>query len=363
MYRIIIIFVLSFFINSVSAQKYILDPLFNDSVKCQLAVKKDTLWVTATPYTEISFPKGMEIEASGKANSSYFAFECEGKHYLVFQPEVKFSDNNPEDVVNPLTEDNIKRHSKMGHFYASSTPAISVVLLLLIVLLAYGLTLMSKKLAPIALIVIPISLLLVSIFEIVGLRTLGSDAFWWCDNDKYGFFGSLFRLIPFGLTVALQYYSIFLFEKILFVNSPEDTEKGISLKPALIGLSAFIPIMIAYFAIVQQWIGWQGEACNMVMGILAFGTLVIGILISFKKNISTMGTLKGFGVSLFSIVYLIGLLVAIWGVIVVLIKLIIQVIMVIAAIIAIAVLGEGRVYKGRDGHIYRDNIGGTRRID
>lgn len=43
MYRIIIIFVLSFFINSVSAQKYILDPLFNDSVKCQLAVKKDTL--------------------------------------------------------------------------------------------------------------------------------------------------------------------------------------------------------------------------------------------------------------------------------------------------------------------------------
>lgn len=84
MYRIIIIFVLSFFINSVSAQKYILDPLFNDSVKCQLAVKKDTLWVTATPYTEISFPKGMEIEASGKANSSYIAFECEGKHYLVF---------------------------------------------------------------------------------------------------------------------------------------------------------------------------------------------------------------------------------------------------------------------------------------
>lgn len=350
-------------LSSASAQKFLLDPLFEDSVKCIVAAKPDTVWQPADPYKEVMFPKGMEIESCGPAHGSYIAFEHEGKHYVVFKPSVKFSENNPEGTVNPLPEKQISRHGKTGHFYATYTPSVMVVLLLILVLLSYGLTLVSKKLAPIALVVMSLSLLLVAVFEVVGLWTLGSDAFWWCDSDKFGFFGALFRLIPFAMVVALQLYSIMLFERVLFINSPEETDRKISLKPAVIGLVAFLPIMLAYFAIVQQWIGWQGKASDTVMGILAFGTLVIGILISFRKNISTMGAFKGFAVSFFSIVYLLGLLVAIWGVIVVLIKLIIQVIMVIAAIIAIAVLGEGRVYKGRDGHIYRDNIGGTRRID
>lgn len=349
-------------LSSVSAQNFLLDPLFEDSAKCIVAAKPDTVWQPAEPYKEVMFPKGMEIESCGPAHSSYIAFEHEGKHYVVFKPSVKFSENNPEGTVNPLSEEQIMRHGKTGHFYATYAPAVMVVLLLILVLLSYGLTLVSKKLAPIALVVMSLSLLLVTVFEVVGLWTLGSDAFWWCDSDKFGFFGALFRLIPFAMVVALQFYSIKLFERVLFIDSPEETDSKISLKPAAIGLVAFLPIMFAYFAIVQQWIGWQGKASDTVVGILAFGTLVIGILISFRKNISTMGAFKGFAISLFSIIYLLGLLAAIWGMIVVLFKLIIQVIMVIGAIVILAMLTKKTYYRGSDGHIYSETgVGGMRR--
>ena len=176
--------------------------------------------------------------------------------------------------------------------------------------------------------------------------------FWWCDNDRYGFFGSLFRVIPFGAVVALQFYTFKMFETLVFSDVPAEEKGKLSLKPAMVSLAACLPVLIAYAMIVQLWLGWQGMVSDAIMFILFLGTLVSGIAISVKKNTEVLGAGKGLIVTIFSVIYLVGLLIAAWGVIIVLLKIILQVLMVIAGIIALSVLAQRTYYKGSDGHIY-----------
>lgn len=49
------------------------------------------------------------------------------------------------------------------------------------------------------------------------------------------------------------------------------------------------------------------------------------------------------------------LLIAAWGVIIVLLKIILQVLMVIAGIFALSVLAQRTYYKGSDGHVYAES--------
>lgn len=198
-------------------------------------------------------------------------------------------------------------------------------------------------------------MLLISIIEVIGYKVLGGDMFWWCDNDRYGFFGSLFRVIPFGAVVALQFYTFKMFETLIFADVPAEEKGKLSLKPAMVSLAACLPVLIAYAMIVQLWLGWQGMVSDAIMFILFLGTLVSGIAISVKKNAEALGAGKGLIVTIFTVIYLVGLLIAAWGVIIVLLKIILQVLMVIAGIIALSVLAQRTYYKGSDGHIYAES--------
>ena len=207
---------------SISAQKFELDPLWGDSVECMVASKPDSLWKISEPIQTVKFPRGMEIESCGKANGYYVAFKKDGASYMAYMGELKFSADNPEGTVNPLSEDTVKKHSALGHFYATYTPAVLVLILMGMILATFFVARKSSPAVPLALKVIPVCMLLISIIEVVGYKVLGGDMFWWCDNDRYGFFGSLFRVIPFGAVVALQFYTFKMFETLVFADVPAE---------------------------------------------------------------------------------------------------------------------------------------------
>ena len=115
---------------SISAQKFELDPLWGDSIECMVASKPDSLWKISEPIQSVKFPKGMEIESCGKANGYYVAFKKDGASYMAYMGDLKFSADNPEGTVNPLSEDTVKKHSALGHFYATYTPAVLVLILM-----------------------------------------------------------------------------------------------------------------------------------------------------------------------------------------------------------------------------------------
>ena len=92
---------------SISAQKFELDPLWGDSIECMVASKPDSLWKISEPIQSVKFPKGMEIESCGKANGYYVAFKKDGASYMAYMGDLKFSSDNPEGTVNPLSEDTV----------------------------------------------------------------------------------------------------------------------------------------------------------------------------------------------------------------------------------------------------------------
>lgn len=258
---------------SISAQKFELDPLWGDSIECMVASKPDSLWKISEPIQSVKFPKGMEIESCGKANGYYVAFKKDGASYMAYMGDLKFSADNPEGTVNPLSEDTVKKHSALGHFYATYTPAVLVLILMGMILATFFVARKSSPAVPLALKVIPVCMLLISIIEVVGYKVLGGDMFWWCDNDRYGFFGSLFRVIPFGAVVALQFYTFKMFETLVFADVPAEEKGKLSLKPAMVSLAACLPVLIAYAMIVQLWLG-DGKRCHHVhpfLGHFGFG--------------------------------------------------------------------------------------------
>ena len=99
-HRIFILLITLLSSLSISAQKFVLDPLFGDSVKCSVAIKADTVWKLAEPLQHVSLEKGLEIESCGKtSNSFYVAFNHDGKTYMVSHDALKFSANGADYAV------------------------------------------------------------------------------------------------------------------------------------------------------------------------------------------------------------------------------------------------------------------------
>lgn len=361
MKRFLPLFLLLMCSMTIQAQKYIVDPLFSDSIEVSSVSLQDSIWTVKEGFTRTMIPRGTEIDSCARSRSDkyFLIFEYEGKKYEIKKDELLFSKNNPDGVENTLSEKVQRRHSAIGHWFATMAPSYIVMTLLL---LSFVISFICSKwdvdsIRPAALIIITASILIVSLLELTAYYYLGGDAFWWCDYDRYGFFGALFRVIPFGIVVLAQIKSIYWFQGVLLTN--EDDPEGISLKPAAIGLCACIPVLILYALVVQVAIGWKGTFSDIVAIVLTLGTLFGGLFISGYANMERMGVKKGIICTLFSIVYILGCIVAICGLLVVLFRLIIQVLLVIAAIIMIMCMGGGRRYRDSWGNVYEEGAFGT----
>ena len=191
--------------------------------------------------------------------------------------------------------------------------------------------------------------------EILGFWLLGSDIFWWCDYDTYGFFGSLLRVIPFGLVIAAQIGSIFMYESLLSFDSYTDTK--ISVKPTVWGMVLALPAVIVVMLIFRYLLHTSSLVTDLTCTATLLLVLLTGIGFSARSNIRELGMVKGTAMTLFCIIYSIGSIVAVCGLIYLVFRLIIQVLIAIACVIGVLAFlgggGRGQIYRDSSGHRYR----------
>ena len=351
------------FTTELAAQQFDVTPQKRGEAKAYGVVRDDQNNWNATG-DNIILQEGEKIQVIEIAKKNAYVFMRDGQYYQINPKELTFSEENGPEVENPLSKEILKQNTALANFYRSSGPAWIVVLLLAAVAILAGFYLWTGWfiLRLPTLIAIPAILILISAIEVVGYLSVESDLFWWCDYDTYGFFGSLFRLIPFVAVVWMQFYSIRLFEKVIFLEKKRkdpdnflEEEHKISIKPIVIGLLLCVPSLIITALILQKVLG----SCNTplaeaIMVIAFFGSMVLGLLITLRKNSKVFGPINGLLITIFSVAYALGSIVAIGGIIVVAFQLILQILTVLAAIVVILIISPKRRFRGNDGRIYEE---------
>lgn len=340
---------------TISAQEFIINPWGADELLCYSANKTaEGFSVVYNKEAGMAFEEGTCFQKIGEDKDGfYYIFEHEGKYYAAKRTELKFSNNNPDDVENPLSEKIQARGSLLGKFYGSSTAITIIVLTMaLAALIAFCyIYLQISALRPIFLVTIPVAILVVSFIQIVGYAKFGLDIFWWCDYDRYGFFGSLFRVIPFMIALIAQLLSIKVYEMGLF-NNEDNPDKKISVKPAFISLAICIPVLLIFiFGLTAM--GIKGNLMETISFIAFLASLGIGLFITFKRNVKTLGALNGLWVTIFTIVYCLGCIMSAIGLIVLIFKIIFQILCVVGAFLVLAFAIPRRRYV-KNGRVYEE---------
>lgn len=315
-------------LQGVEAQEFVINPWAADTLKCYAAKRNG--WEWEVQYEKhVMLPDGYTFQSVDSIGNDYFVFKHEGAYYAAKARELKFSSNNPEDMENPLSEEAQKRGSPIGEFYGSMSflyVIIAIYTVALLVSLLYIKT-GASFFRFIFLLVIPLAILAVSLIEIYGYYQFEEDIFWWCEYERYGFWGTLLRLIPFALLVVTQLLSIKFYQAAL----PHE----FSIKPAAISLAVCLPLTIAA-VIIMAIIGMEGtpafEIISMSVFFLSLGT---GVLITLVRNISSFGFFSGIFVTLFTIVYVISCIISVLSLITFSFKVIM---MILAACFGIAIL-------------------------
>ena len=339
---------------SVSAQEFIINPWGADELGCY-PVNKTANGFSIVYNSDLKqpFEAGFTFQSLGMDSDEHFyIFEHEGNYYAAKRTELKFSNNNPDDMENPLPEKTQARSTLAGKFYGSSS-AITIIVLLMAVaaILSYAYVGMGiNALRPIFLVFIPFAILVVSLIMIVGYAKFQTDIFWWCEYDRYGFFGSLFRVIPFMAAVAVQLYSIKVYEMGLF--NGEDTDKEISVKPAFISLAICIPVLlVTIFGLSAM--GIKGDLMEAI-GLIAFlGSLGFGVLLTLKRNVKSFGAANGMWATIFTIIYSLGCIMSGIGLIILIFQIIFQILCVVGAFLILAFITPKRRYV-KNGRVYEE---------
>lgn len=318
------------------AQKYILDDNFADSIPLhKIEVGENHSYETlAEEVMKLPHGEVVEVKRGLKDNeTSYAAIEVNGKEYGVYVRHLLFSDENPEGVEDIFgnTHEHVN-HTWQGKLFATFTPYVVMALFFLDAILFMVIGLMSKVVRKISLFVVPVCMIVASVLEIWAYSVLGSDAFWWCSYEKYGFWGSLLRAIPFVVFVAFQLYSIKGYERLLL---DERSDVKLSIKPAAISLVICIPVTI--LAVVVMTLMGHEDVLRDVVSVAAFFlSFGIGVAISLRKNTKILGKFLGLLFTIFSLVYIVAGIIAIIGIIIVALDLIFQILMIVAGILGVA---------------------------
>lgn len=339
-------------------QQYVVDPLFLDSVTCGAVVRKDTAWKALDYSQAIVVHRGEIIDSCGKSGKGSIVFARGKRHYRIWKSFLSWSRTNPDTLANPLSAQQQRRHSTVGHFLATPAP---LWLIMGFLALAFILTLVGghfgvKVVRQVGTVAVPLCLLAVAVIEVSLYTLFGADAFWWCDYDRYGFWKTLLRIIPFLVTVVAQVTIVWGYESLLFYDSPDEGKK-IHMKPAVVGALVAMPTLVVYFLVCQMVLGWKGQAMEMTGALIFLGILLTGTAVTFRRNITELGWAKGSLISIFVIVYVVGCMVAVGAVVVALVRLFL---VMLGALFALALLGGGgsKVYQDKYGNRYVQNSRG-----
>ena len=320
-----------------TAQRFEIDPLFTDSVKVVRVVRAESGWTEYQPYSFATLPDGYTFDLV-EMDEGRLVFDMDGVHYRVMPGSVLFSSDNAPDVANPLPKKIVRRHSPLAHLFASSAPYLAIVLLVVAGTLLGLLGQRSRALRSVAL--------------------KASDMAWWCDDELWGFWGALWRAIPFVVVVLMQYYSIRLYARLLFDGrrTEEGDEPRISLRPVAWAIGLLLPVLVVVMLLFQL-AGFTGFVADLLSLLIPVAVSALLIGRGARKNIATFGRSNGILITLFSIVYLLGLIISAVMLTVVIFKIILQII-IMAVLVGLCIFAvnvgakespQPQIYRAKDG--------------
>ena len=182
-----------------------------------------------------------------------------------------------------------------------------------------------EEMEKIGVIGIPACLAVAAILEILALYSVGNSAIWWCNPNRYGFWGGFFRFIPLMLVLVGQIASIYTYQVFLSkTDAMYGKEVHISLKPAAIALVIAVPAAFIVAAILQWGLKLPKVMQETGLLVTLFGILILGLGASAKKNIAQFGSKYGMLITIFAIIYLLGVIAVVWLLIVGIFQMIIQ---------------------------------------
>lgn len=340
-----------------TTQRFEIDPLFTDSVKVVCVVRAESGWTEYQPYSFATLPDGYTFDLV-EMDEGRLVFDMDGVHYRVMPGSVLFSSDNAPDVVNPLPKKIVRRHSPLAHLFASSAPYLAIVLLVVAGTLLGLLGQRSRALRSVALKALPLCLAAASLLEVAAFIVLGSDMAWWCDDELWGFWGALWRAIPFVVVVLMQYYSIRLYARLLFDGrrTEEGDEPRISLRPVAWAIGLLLPMLVVAMLLFQL-AGFTGFVADLLSLLIPVAVSALLIGRGARKNIATFGRSNGILITLFSIVYLLGLIISAVMLAVVIFKIILQII-IMAVLVGLCIFAvnvgakespQPQIYRAKDG--------------
>lgn len=225
-----------------------------------------------------------------------------------------------------------------AEWYGTITPYILICLLYAITIITAFTGLKNSKSRSITLIVMPVCMIMGSILEFKAFGTLGKGAFWWCSEEKYGFWGAFWRLIPFMVVIYGQVMSYVLYKNILIWK--EDPNE-VSIKPMAKSFLLCIPLAFIVGGIVSAIWHINGSKLGDVFMWTFLIVLFAGTFKSAWGNVKLLGAGRGLAYTAFEFVYLIGLVIMIWGLVLVITQLWLQTLILIMVLPIIIAIGSG----------------------
>lgn len=343
-----IFFILLLFISiGISAQHiYVIDDIATDSVATQLAARENDSFMCGGDAGKIAV--GDTIVIVGKT-AECVVFEHNGGLRAVSNKKIVFASNNAEGIKDIYADKSVSgNHTAVGHFYGTMTPYyIIVVLLLISMLLSLG-ALLYPRMRDASLIGMFACLSAVAVLEFVGYYTIGTSTFWWCDSERYGFIGALWRIIPFVLVATCQIASLPLCHLVMKQGDGADSVKQLSILPATVSIAVVTPVLMYGGGIAQSVLNLSEDSKATWIVILVC-LMLAGVVYSCIVNIRSLGWKKGASYTFFDATFIFACVVVVILLIQAFIKLVIQMILVTAAVSGVIYGVRSLVVKMRGG--------------
>lgn len=172
----------------------------------------DGKWDYVKGAHDIYVENGYEFEAVPPVSDDEIIMEYNSKYYHVIWPdkELQLIDDMGKD--GHLGIKNRLRYSVMGDFYFSSVPALAGLTLTLLSFIVFLMAAFEKKTPYFMSIIYAVCICGITCLELGAAISLSSDAYWWCNPDYVGYLKAILFTLLFGLTIALQFYSLKIYK-------------------------------------------------------------------------------------------------------------------------------------------------------
>lgn len=311
----------SLMITSAATNQYVLDALLKDSVSVYgirisdsgVETRGDLAWRLPVGDTVL-------VERALSGNKEYALTIIAGNRYAVRSSDILATDGVEEDPWDTRAD---HRHSAEAKYFATYPPYIIIISLVVCALIVTLLGLRIRGMRTFAVYIIPILMIAACYWEVRAFITLGTDAFWWCDLDTYGFWNTTLRVLPFTLLVAFQLMVYPMYKNLLSGNNPEIKDE-LSIKPMAVSFVIALPI-IAFVTLIAA-IFHCGSLVQSVIGLITLlAVLCISSAQSMRRNVRTLGILGGIAFSVFCAIYIVGAMVAVLGLVITLLRVFVQI--------------------------------------